>query len=137
MGKPQLGGQIRSGHRRIHRGNFHCRLQPGAEFFAIERDPHFASVTRECCPDVRIVEECVSQEVRLCHEAGIDSVDAILCGLTSAAFSLELQNELLDAMFEVLPPGGKFATFAYWQGLVLTAGQRFRRYLHEHFFVVT
>lgn len=82
------------------------------------------------------MEKCVSQVVRLCHEAGIDRVDAILCGLPSAAFFPELQNELLDAMFEVLPPGGKFATFAYWLGLVLPAGQRFRRYLHEHFFVL-
>ena len=122
MGKPQLGGRIRSGHRRIHRGNFHCRHQPGAEFFAIERDSHFASVTRECCPDVRIVEECVSQVVCLCHEAGIDRVDSILCSLPSAASSPELQNELLDAMFEVLPPGGKFATVAFWQGLVLPPG---------------
>ena len=112
------------------------RLQPGTEFFAIERDPHLASITRDRCPDVRIVQECVSQVPRLCHEAGIDQVDAILCGLPWAAFHPELQNELLDAMFEVLPPGGKFATFAYWQGVVLPAGQRFRRYLHEHFSVV-
>ena len=68
------------------------------------------------------MEECVSQVVCLCHEAGIDRVDSILCSLPSAAFSPELQNELLDAMFEVLPPGGKFATGAFWQGLVLPPG---------------
>tara|TARA_R110000850_G_scaffold30768_4_gene84999 strand:- start:1120 stop:1698 length:579 start_codon:yes stop_codon:yes gene_type:complete len=109
------------------------KLQADTSFFAIERDPELARLTRKRCPEVTVHEDCVSHVPQLCQQAGIEKVDAILCGLPWAAFSAELQDRCLDAMFEVLPPGGQFATFAYWQGLMLPAGQRFRRYLKQHF----
>jgi phospholipid N-methyltransferase len=33
----------------------------------------------------------------------------------------------------VLAPGGQFATFAYWQGMLLPAAWRFSRRLHRTF----
>lgn len=109
------------------------RISADTTFFAIERDPELAAITRKRCPDVRVIEDCVSQVATLCKAEGHDKVDAIICGLPWAAFSPELQDKCLEAMFEVLPPGGKFATFAYWQGLLLPAGQRFRRFLKTNF----
>lgn len=111
-------------------------LKPGARFFAIERDPVLAEIARNRCPGVDLHESCVSRVSEICREAGIARVDAIVCGLPWAAFSSEVQDEFLDAMFEVLPAGGQFATFAYWQGLMLPAGQRFRKYLKQHFTTV-
>ncbi|MEM6917321.1 MAG: ribosomal RNA adenine dimethylase domain-containing protein [Verrucomicrobiota bacterium] len=108
-------------------------LKPGAAFFTIERDPVLAGITRSRCPEVTLHETCVSQVAALCHKEGVEQVDAIICGLPWASFSSELQEEFLGAMFGVLPTGGQFATFAYWQGLLLPAGQRFRRFLKEHF----
>lgn len=112
------------------------RLPTKADFFAVERDPDLAATTRERLPDVEIVESCVSEVPTLCRERGIDRVDVVLSGLPWAAFPSELQDRLLDAMFEVLPPGGRFATFAYWQGMALPAAQRFRRTLQERFATV-
>ncbi|MCG8602396.1 MAG: methyltransferase domain-containing protein [Verrucomicrobiales bacterium] len=109
------------------------RISHETKLIAIERDEELAEITRNRCPDVTVRQACVSDAASICREEGIESVDAILCGLPWAAFPEELQNTLLDAMFEVLPRGGKFATFAYWQGLALPAGQRFRRILREHF----
>lgn len=109
-----------------------CR-RPDARFFAIERDPGLASIARSRCPEVTIHQDSVTNVVSLCETEGIRQVDAILCGLPWASFPEHLQDECLDAMFEVLPPGGQFATFAYWQGLLLPAGQRFRRKLKERF----
>ncbi len=109
-----------------------CR-HPDANFFAIEMDPELADITRRRCPGVNICNDSVTNAPALCADANMPSVDAILCGLPWAAFPESLQDECFDAMFEVLPPGGKFATFAYWQGLLLPAGQRFRRKLKEHF----
>ena len=111
-------------------------LKPGGRFFAIERDPVLAEITRSRCPEVDLHESCVSRVATICREAGIEKVDAIVCGLPWASFSSEVQDEFLDAMFEVLPEGGQFATFAYWQGLMLPAGQRFRKYLRQHFSTV-
>ncbi len=113
------------------------RLQADTSFFAIERDPELAAHTRQRCPEVTVHEDCVSRVSDLCSQAGIEQVDAVLCGLPWASFSPEMQDICLKAMFEILPPGGRFATFAYWQGLMLPAGQRFRRYLKENFTTVT
>lgn len=112
------------------------RITPGTRFFAVERDPQLAEITRERCPGVPVHEDCVSNVAHLAEEAGIQSADAIICGLPWASFSPQLQDQCLEAMFEVLPTGGKFATFAYWQGLALPSGQRFRRFLLDHFSVV-
>lgn len=113
-----------------------ARLPENVNFFAIERDPTLAKIAGERCPDVDVREDCVTRVADICREAGIEKVDAVICGLPWASFSSDLQNECLSAMFEVLPPGGQFATFAYWQGLALPAGQRFRRYLRENFTTV-
>ena len=113
-----------------------ARLKSGAHFFAIERDPELAAICRKRCPGVEVLEDCVSRVPELCRERGIEKVDAILCGLPWASFSPEMQDCFLEAMFEVLPPGGKFATFAYWQGLLLPAGQRFRKFLKANFSTV-
>jgi phospholipid N-methyltransferase len=113
------------------------RLRGETRFFAVERDPDLAKICRTRCPDVEVLEDCVSLVPEFCRERGIEHVDAIICGLPWAAFSPELQDRILAAMFEVLPPGGKFATFAYWQGLALPAGQRFRKFLKANFSTVT
>lgn len=113
------------------------RLRGETRFFAVERDPDLAKICRTRCPDVEVLEDCVSLVPEFCRERGIEHVDAIICGLPWAAFSPELQDRILASMFEVLPPGGKFATFAYWQGLALPAGQRFRKFLKANFSTVT
>lgn len=109
------------------------RAREGTKLIAIERDAELAEITRNRCPEVTVRKACVSEAASICEEEGIASADAILCGLPWASFSEELQNTLLNEMFEILPPGGKFATFAYWQGLALPAGLRFRRVLRQHF----
>ncbi|MEQ1840820.1 MAG: methyltransferase domain-containing protein [Verrucomicrobiales bacterium] len=110
-----------------------ARLNEGTRFFAVERDPQLAEISRRRCPQVDVYEDCVSRVPAICQDLGIARVDAVICGLPWAAFPPELQDQLLAAMFEVLPPGGKFATFAYWQGLLLPAGQRFRKFLKANF----
>lgn len=112
------------------------RLPETATFFAIERDPQLAELTRKRCPQVLVKENCVTKVAELSQEEGAEKVDAIICGLPWASFPAQLQDDCLKAMFEVLPPGGKFATFAYWQGLALPAGLRFRSYLKENFSTV-
>lgn len=108
-------------------------LQPGTQFFAIERAPELAQRTRQRCPQATVFEDSVANVQALCERQGIGQVDAILCGLPWAAFPESLQNECFDAMLRVLRPGGQFATFAYWQGVVLPAGRRFAKRLDSTF----
>lgn len=109
------------------------RLHPQAKFFAIERSVQLTEVTRRRCPSVTVYEDSVVNVAELCRRESIDSVDAILCGLPWASFSPALQSEVMDAMIEVLAPGAKFATFAYWQGVVLPTGRSFSRRLRDTF----
>lgn len=113
-----------------------ANLNDQAKFFAIEMSAELAETTRTRCPSATVYQDSAANVVELCRRESIDSVDAIVCGLPWASFSQALQNEIMDAVFEVLKPGGQFATFAYWQGVVLPAGFRFSRTLRDRFATV-
>ncbi|MEM9644395.1 MAG: methyltransferase domain-containing protein [Planctomycetota bacterium] len=112
------------------------QLHADSQFFAIEMSAELAATTRERCPGVTVYEDSAANVVELCNNHGVKQVDAILCGLPWASFSPTLQAEIMDAMFQVLRPGGQFATFAYWQGVALPAGRRFSKRLRESFTTV-
>tara|TARA_R110002049_G_scaffold4601_5_gene32368 strand:- start:515969 stop:516559 length:591 start_codon:yes stop_codon:yes gene_type:complete len=109
------------------------RLHPDAQFFAIERSAELAASTRTRCPDVTVYEDSVTNVRQLCDRESISKVDAIVCGLPWASFPDSLQSEIMDATLDVLAPGAQFATFAYWQGVILPAGRRFSRRLRSSF----
>lgn len=108
-------------------------LHPEATFFAIERSEEMAVAARERCPNVLIYEDSVTNLAELCEKESVEQIDAIICGLPWASFSDSLQSEIFDVMLKHLRPGGQFATFAYWQGVVLPAGRRFSRRLKSSF----
>lgn len=109
------------------------RLGPDAKFFAIEANAELVAMLKSRLPDVRVYHDSVGNVAHLCQREKIEQLDAIVCGLPWASFSDSLQTELLDAMGHALREGGQFATFAYLQGLLLPAGRRFKRKLHDHF----
>lgn len=108
-------------------------VKPGAKFFAVERNPEFCEILRRKFPDLDLVEDSASNIQTLCQQRGIPHLDAVVSGLPWASFPESLQVEILDAMMQVLRPGGQFATFAYWQGLLLPAAKRFRKQLDKYF----
>lgn len=108
-------------------------LRPDAKFFAIERSEPLVWLSRQRCPSLEICHDDVCNVRKLCDERGIDQVQAIVCGLPWAAFSDELQRRIMDSMFDVLSPGGRFDTFAYLQGTALPAGRKFSARLRENF----
>lgn len=109
------------------------RLRPGSKFFAVERNHRFVELTKRRCGDVDIVEGCATQLSSYCRDRGFPRVDAIVSGLPWASFNSTLQKDILNSMFNVLPTGGRFATFAYLQGLGLPAGKRFSKLLKQNF----
>ncbi len=113
------------------------RLHSAVKFFAIERSGALAEKTRTRCPSVDVIEGCVTEVENYCRQRNIAQVDGIISGLPWAAFTSELQNSIIEAMFRVLPVGGQFATFAYLQGLMLPAGKRFQSLLKHNFSKVT
>jgi phosphatidylethanolamine/phosphatidyl-N-methylethanolamine N-methyltransferase len=110
-----------------------AQLRPECSFFMIELNSLFVELLQVRYPGKVIFKASVKDVRKLCDRQGIAQVDCIVSGLPWAWFPDGMQTQYLDAMMTVLRPGGQFVTFAYLQGLLLPAGQRFRRKLDKYF----
>ena len=105
-----------------------------SRFFAVEVDPEMCARLRQRFPEIDLVNGDAAELPRLLSERDIDNgVDAIVSGLPWAAFPDEAQRKIMSGIFNSLAPRGRFATFAYLQGLALPAGKRFRKLLESQF----
>lgn len=109
------------------------RLNPNASFLAVEKNSEFCQLLRQRYPQLDLVEGSVERIVEFCRERNFPQLDIVICGLPWASFPESLQDRCLDALFEVLKPGGEFSTFAYTQLLFLPAARRFRKRLSKYF----
>lgn len=109
------------------------RIKPGARFIAVERNPSLCTRIRLTFPAVSLHEASAVELPHILRAEGIDHADCIISGLPWAAFDDALQDALLDAIIASLRAGGRFATFAYLQGLLLPAGRKFRHKLGRAF----
>lgn len=113
------------------------KIHPESKFFAIERSPELASLLQRRFERVDVCQGSVEDVEQFCQARAMEKVDGIVCGLPWASFPPDLQQRCLDALEKVLVPGGQFATFAYWQGLLMPAAHRFRRRLDTVFSEIT
>lgn len=109
------------------------RLTDRAKFIAVELDEDMAENLRHIFPRAVICCGCASNLPEILRQNGCSCADTVISGLPWAIFPEKLQDEILDAVLEALPPGGYFSTFAYIQGVMLPAGIRFRRRLESLF----
>ncbi len=104
-----------------------------AFFIGIEANPKLAKMLQEQLPGTHIVADSAENTTAILRSHNRLRADCIVSGLPWAAFPIELQNKLLQAACDSLCTGGRFATFAYLQGLILPAGITFRKKLRQHF----
>jgi phosphatidylethanolamine/phosphatidyl-N-methylethanolamine N-methyltransferase len=114
-----------------------AQLPKGASFFSMEVNPDFVSATQARCPEALVYHDSATHARTYLKKLGHTHCDCIISGLPWAAFSEQLQDDLLDTVNDILRPGGRFLTFAYLQGLLLPSGLRFRRKLQSRFSRVT
>lgn len=111
-----------------------CRKRrPGATYFAIEANAAFVEEMRRRYPDLTVYHDSAVAIRRYVEAAGHAHCDCIVSGLPFATFPDQLQDDLLTAIRDALGPGGRFATFAYVQSLLVRQGRRFQRRLHAEF----
>ncbi len=113
--------------------HIHGKKKSESEFIAVELNKEFYRAFKEKFPAIKIYNRNATDLCSMVKAEGISSVDTIICGLPWASFPPKLQDDLLDAIVEVLSTGGCFTTFAYLQGLLMPAGKRFRKTLRNHF----
>jgi phospholipid N-methyltransferase len=104
-----------------------------AFFVGIEANPRLVETLKAQLPEANIVVDSAENTLSILQNSQKSEADCIVSGLPWASFPPELQDKLLEAAIGSLRPGGRFATFAYLQGLLLPSGQRFRKKLKETF----
>ena len=108
-----------------------------SNFFALEINQNMINILSEKLPEVEVINDSVENLTEILKGKEIEKVDSIVCGLPWAAFNPELQDTLLGTILDSMPVGGRFCTFAYLQGVLLPAGQRFSKKLKANFSTVT
>ena len=109
------------------------QINPQTKFVAIELDNKMYENLHRNRPNLNIVNDSAANLPEIMKNAKIKHLNAIISGLPWAAFPEKLQLAILDAIIDSLSAGGYFTTFAYLQGLLLPAGQRFRKLLNKSF----
>ncbi len=113
------------------------RINHQTKFVAIELDNKMYNTLRRNRPALNIVNDSAENLPEIMKNAEIKHLNTIISGLPWAAFPEKLQLGILNAIVNSLCDGGYFTTFAYLQGLLLPAGQRFKKLLRKSFKEVT
>lgn len=117
----------------VFTGEILRRLPDRGKLLAVELDRTLAEDLERRYPEVLLCRGCASKLGEFLRARALPPPRAVVSGLPWAIFPEELQEKILTGVVNNLPNGGYFATFAYVQGLMLPAGQRFRRRLRELF----
>ena len=102
-------------------------------FFAVELNNGLVDRLRRENPEVRIVHGSAEDLMSILSELGQTRADVVISSLPWACFPDPLQDRLLGAIYEALPEGGRFLTYAYMQGILLPPARRFRKKLRARF----
>ncbi len=114
-------------------GEILAHMRPGALFVAIENNAAMYAAFRARFGNVNAVRDSAANVGAILASLGATHADCIVSGLPWASFGEKLQDELLGATHAALRDGGRFATFAYLQGLLLPSGRAFARKLARCF----
>lgn len=109
------------------------RLPPSGRHLAVEIDPILAERLRSRQAGLEVINGDAAELTALLAARGVDTVDAVVCGLPWSLFAPEAQRAILGQIGSVLAPGGAFTTFAYLHAKALGGAKRFRRLLDESF----
>jgi phosphatidylethanolamine/phosphatidyl-N-methylethanolamine N-methyltransferase len=109
------------------------RLGGRGRHIAVEINPRLAEHLAGRHPRVELVVDDAAKLPRLLADRDIQAADVIVSGLPWAAFSTELQAQLLHAVVGSMHPDGAFTTFAYVHAQPLGPAMRFRGRLRGAF----
>ncbi len=109
------------------------KLSPHTRYVGVEVNQTFCQTLTVRFPHLHFFNRGAQDIKEILTSLGVDSVDAIICGLPWASLPIDLQVRIMSAISDVLRPGGVFVTFAYLQGLVMPAAGMLRRRLKAQF----
>lgn len=102
------------------------RKRPADSYFcAFEVNEKFVAATTKRCPRVEVIHDGAQKVSNHLKSKGFDHCDVIVSGLPWTRFEEPLQDEILDATYNALKPGGRFVTFAYSSSPLVPNGRKF------------
>lgn len=104
-----------------------------SKVICLEINDAFVGILRREYPEINVRNDSATGVLRHVRDMGHDSCDAIVSGLPFASFDDRLQNEILEATYDALAPGGRFVTFSYCCSGYLPRGRSFQKNLSKHF----
>ena len=107
--------------------------RPEGPFVALEPNPSLAAVLRQRFPGLWVDQRPAQMLRDIVADLGATQVDCVVSSLPWAAWSAELQAEVLSAITDVLAPDGRLVTFGYLHAQILPAAQRLRANLAMRF----
>ncbi|MFF3565406.1 class I SAM-dependent methyltransferase [Streptomyces sp. NPDC002574] len=108
-----------------------ARFAPDARVVAVELNPALAARLSATRRDTRLT--VVRGSAAELSAAVGEPVDAVVSGLPWTVMPRERRGHILDAVTEVLAPGGRFATFAYLHAAWTPPARHFTAELAHHF----
>lgn len=109
------------------------KMSPGSTFFAIEINRQFIIDIKRECPNALVYHGSAIDIKKYLNKHNQISSDCIISGLPWAVFDKNLQEELMDVIYESLEVGGYFLTIAHITGLAFPPGRRFQKLLKSRF----
>lgn len=111
-----------------------CEAHPDAPLLVLEPSAQMAAVLREQWPDITVIERFAQDLPELMADWGHPKADRVVSSLPWTMWSDEVIAAGLDAVIEVLAPGGRMVTFSYVHSQTLMPGaKRFRAALDARF----
>ncbi len=86
---------------------------PAHKIYSIEIDKELAEYLQGVFPDVNVVHGDARQCDRLIGETNVGRVGTLVVGIPMVLLPLKLQQEIVDAIFRVLPDGRRFLQYTY------------------------
>lgn len=111
-------------------------MPENGKFFAVELNSDVLAELQNRFPQLRVYNDSAAHLGKLIQQENMKSLDLVVSGLPWAIFPPSLQDEILQAIYDSLAPGGYFTTFAYLQGVLMPNGMSFRKRLSRMFSVV-
>jgi phospholipid N-methyltransferase len=114
-------------------GELLARLGPSGHLLAVELEPEFARQIHTKWPAADCVCASATTLASLVAARQWERVDHIISGLPFASLPRDVTHQILDAIVQVLRPGGTFTAFQYVHAYGLPPAVAFRGELQARF----
>ncbi len=86
---------------------------PGERIYSFEIDPHFASYVHGVYPDVNLVNSDCRAAAETLGPDLVGKVSTVVSGIPMVTIPENVQHEIVESAFSIMPEGGRFLLYSY------------------------